>query len=238
MATHSRTPPVQLADPVQESAAAEFLSFRFAALTEHPTSVVADSLTPRQLNPTNPDWNHPMAKCERDVTTPCEDLGTPIYDELAGIHASQPKGCPASAARSGSVSSDLDGLAVSATVLDLFARLKWLDKGHGWNGGDVVESLNIWFDEFGIDVDADETAAAQELRIPTWLARALKVPGPEKPTVVIHLRTDHERALDIVRLSVTRLTQELGEDTTAAVFDLAGDQIASIAHREVSWDEA
>ncbi|WP_125677090.1 hypothetical protein [Amycolatopsis sp. WAC 04182] len=49
-----------------------------------------------------------------------------------------------------------------------------------------METLNLWFAEFGIDVDSDETTAAQDLRAPTWLARALKVPGPEKPTVVIH----------------------------------------------------
>ncbi|KFZ77131.1 hypothetical protein ED92_39340 [Amycolatopsis sp. MJM2582] len=179
-----------------------------------------------------------MNNHERDVTTPSEDLATPIYDELAGNHASQAENGQASAARSGSVSSDIDGLALSATVLDLFARLKRLDKGTGWSGGDVMETLNLWFAEFGIDIDSDETTAAQALHAPTWLARALKVPGPEKPTVVIHLRTDHERALGIVRLSVTRLTQELGEDTTAAVFDLAGDQIASIAHGEASADEA
>ncbi|WP_410585422.1 hypothetical protein [Amycolatopsis sp. lyj-108] len=171
-----------------------------------------------------------MTNNEDDTTAPRGDLGTPIYDELTNIHASRAKRSPAPAARPDSVSSDIGELAVSAAVLDLFGRLKRLDKGTGWSGGDVMETLNFWFAEFGIDVDVDEATAAQGLRAPAWLARALKVPGPEKPTVVVHLRTDHERALDLVRLSVTRLTQELGEDTTAAVFGLAGDQIASIAH--------
>ncbi|MFE5567033.1 hypothetical protein ACFQ68_18755 [Amycolatopsis japonica] len=50
--------------------------------------------------------------------------------------------------------------------------------------------------------------------------------------MVIHLHTDHQRPLDAVRLCVTRLVQELGENTTAAVFDLADDKIASIVPSE------
>ncbi|WP_162470808.1 hypothetical protein [Saccharothrix deserti] len=78
--------------------------------------------------------------------------------------------------------------ALLAAVLDLFTRMKESEAGDGgWSGGDTVDVMSRWFAEFGIDVDADEVAAARSLRIPAWLAHTLAVPLPAESGLVIHV---------------------------------------------------
>lgn len=166
-----------------------------------------------------------------DNTTPPHpdrDPGTPIYDELAGTYSTAAAAEPPAAAPSPPPAGDL---VPPVTVLDLFGRMKDLEESDGsWNGGDVVESLCAWFDEFGIDVNADEAAAAAALRLPARLARTLTAPAPEESGLVIHVRTDRDRPLEPARAYLAALVWELGEDTSASVFDLAGDQIAHVVH--------
>lgn len=131
--------------------------------------------------------------------------GNPIYDELAAT------------------------LTQPAVVLDLFTRMKRLERDSGdWNGGDTVQVLGDWFSGFGIDVDGDEADAARSLRLPARLARALTAPALDEPSLIIHVRTDHPDPLGSTRVCLTALVRSLG-DTSASVFDLAGDQIAHIA---------
>lgn len=162
-------------------------------------------------------------------TRPERDPGTPIYDELAGTYSTaadaEPPAVPVPEPR------PAGDLVPPVTVLDLFGRMKDLEDGDGgWNGGDVVQELCAWFAEFGIDVDADEVAAAAALRLPAWLARMLTAPEPDESGLVIHVRTDHDRPLEPTRAYLAALVWGLGEDTSASVFDLAGDQIAHIVH--------
>ncbi|MGW4527802.1 hypothetical protein [Amycolatopsis sp. NPDC004378] len=174
-----------------------------------------------------------------DNTTPSHperDPGTPIYDELAGTHSTEEDTAPPAAAADETAvpvpePRPAGDLVPPVTVLDLFGRMKDLEEGDGsWNGGDVVEALCEWFAEFGIDVDADEVAAAASLRLPAWLARTLTAPPPAESGLVIHVRTDRDRPLDATRAYLAALVWGLGEDTSASVFDLAGDQIAHIVH--------
>ena len=112
--------------------------------------------------------------------------------------------------------------------------MKELEDGDGgWNGGDTVEALCEWFAEFGIDVDADEVAAAQALRVPAWLARALTAPSLDASSLVIHVRADHDQLLETTRAYLAALVWGLSEETSAAVFGVAGDQIAHIVHPAV-----
>ncbi len=178
-----------------------------------------------------------MTNYDGDRATPDGNLGTPIYDELTGNNPAQREDTSTPATEPVSASFTIGAFAVSAAVLDLFGRLKRLDRGTGWNGGDVVETLNSWFAEFGIDVDVDEATAAQTLQAPAWLARSLKVPGPESPTVVVHVRTDHPEPVACVRRYMSSLIQDLGEHASIAIFGLEGDQVVSIMHGAASRDE-
>ncbi|MFC9249916.1 hypothetical protein [Amycolatopsis thailandensis] len=178
-----------------------------------------------------------MTSHDGDRTSPHGDLGTPIYDELTGSHTAPGVDTSAPAAEPESASFTIGAVTVSTTVLDLFRRLKQLDKGSGWSGSDAMETLNLWFAEFGIDVDADETAAADAVRIPARLARFLTVLGPESPAMIVHVRTDHPEPITSVRHHLVGLVQELGEQTSVAVFDIEGDQVVSIMHGAASSDE-
>lgn len=167
-------------------------------------------------------------------TTPRRDPGTPIYDELARTHAAAAEDIPAAAATAEApvpAPRAAGDLAPPAAILDLFRRMKELEDCEGsWNGGDVVEALCEWFTEYGIDVDADEVAAAQALRLPAWLARTLTTTSLDESSLVIHVRTDHDRPLEATRAYLSALVWGLGKETSAAVFDVAGDQIANFVH--------
>lgn len=178
-----------------------------------------------------------MTNYDGGRATPLGDLGTPIYDEITDSHAALEENISAPAAEPESSTFTIGALAVSATILDLFGRLKRLDKGTGWSGGDVMETLNFWFAEFGINVDADEATAAQAVHTPAWLARSLTVPGSESPTVIVHVRTEHPEPIACVRHYLVGLAQDLGEHASIAVFDLEGDQVVSIMHGASSSDE-
>ncbi|MFI6029492.1 hypothetical protein [Amycolatopsis magusensis] len=169
-----------------------------------------------------------------DRPAPRRDPGTPIYDQLAGNFAT-----PAELTTAGAAAPEARvpepraaGDLVTATiVLELFGRMKDLEDSDGsWNGGDTVEALCEWFTQFGIDVDADQLAAARALRVPAWLARTLTAPSADESALVIHVRTDHDRPLETTRAYLSALVWGLGEETSAAVFDVAGDQIAHIVH--------
>ncbi|OXM47512.1 hypothetical protein [Amycolatopsis alba] len=171
-----------------------------------------------------------MTYHDGDPTTPHEDLGTPIYDELAGVNASSTEDNLAPARAAEPLTADMSKRVVSAIVLDLFGRIAKIDSGDGWNGGDLVNTFTAWLNEFGIHEDADEASAASALRVPAWLTRSLNAPRADAPTVVIHLRTDHPRPVARVRPYLADMVHELGEHSSVAVFDLAGDQVASIVH--------
>lgn len=178
---------------------------------------------------------------------PAPDVGTPLFDELAATYttttADAAPEAPSAAApdvttgglvpepRAGSTDTVASGLAPPAAVLDLFTRIKQIEAGDGsWSAGDTVNVLSLWFAEFGIDIDADEVAAARSLRVPAWLAHALTAPTSEEPGLVIHVRTDNTSPLDRAHPYLAALVQGLGGQTSAAVFDLAGDQIAHFVH--------
>lgn len=56
----------------------------------------------------------------------------------------------------------------------------------------------------------------------------LTAPTEHDPGLVIHLRTDHDRLLETTRTHLAALVRDLGEKTSATVFDAAGDQIAHL----------
>ncbi|WP_370973948.1 hypothetical protein [Amycolatopsis sp. cg9] len=168
-----------------------------------------------------------------DRHVPARDPGTPIYDQLADAYATPAPPADAGAATTAAVPEPrgADDLATAAVVLALFGRLKRLERGDGsWEGGDTVQALDAWFAEFGINIDADEVTAAQALRVPAWLARALTTPSLDESSLVIHVRTGHHQPLEPTRAYLAALVWGLGEETSASVFDLAGDQIAHIVH--------
>ncbi|MFE5567034.1 hypothetical protein ACFQ68_18760 [Amycolatopsis japonica] len=107
-----------------------------------------------------------MTTYDGDAKSPRGDLDTPIYDELAGTSVSQLENTLAPITGPAAGAPNNNELAVSAAVLELFGRLKRLDKGCGWSGSDSIETLNIWFGEFGINMDADEATAAETLHAP------------------------------------------------------------------------
>src|SRR4051812_28359516 len=119
-----------------------------------------------------------------DRRAPQRDPGTPIYDQLADKLTTPAELTPASAAAVEATVPEphATGELVAATVvLELFGRMKDIEDGDGgWNGGDTVDALCEWFAQFGINVDADQLAAAQALRVPAWLARTLTEPSSDE----------------------------------------------------------
>lgn len=183
-----------------------------------------------------PEYSTSHAARSPEDAAPTPGSGTPLYDELEAAYTSTEPAvtAPATETRDDGAPTDTTGadhLDQLAVVLDLFARMKELEDGDGgWNGGDTVDALSGWFAEFGIDVEADEVAAAQALRAPAWLARTLTASTLDESSLVIHVRTDHASPLDSVRAYLSALVWGLGEETSAAVFDAADDQIAHIVH--------
>jgi hypothetical protein len=91
-------------------------------------------------------------------------------------------------------------------VLDLFTRMKEIEGSDGgWNGADTIDVLGEWFTEFGVNVEADDVAAARSLRVPAWLASTLTAPTLDGPDLVIHMRTDSRSPLDHARCYLAAL---------------------------------
>jgi len=158
---------------------------------------------------------------------PESDSGTPLYDELAATHTASVPAAPVATADPALTMPDFTQFAV---VLDLFRLMKQVeDSSGGRNGRDIVVVLSQWLNEFGINTD-DEGAAARSLRAPAWLASALTAPAPHEPSLIIHVRTDHRGPLEVARAHLAALVQGLGTGSSAAVFDVDGDQIAHIVH--------
>ncbi|RAS59483.1 hypothetical protein C8D87_11495 [Lentzea atacamensis] len=121
-----------------------------------------------------------------------------------------------------------------AAVLDLFGRMKLIeDEDGGWNGGDTVDALSEWFAEFGIDVDDDVIAAAQELSMPSWLASFINSQTLDTNSLIIHLSSDNTSCTDLTRTHLTTLVRALGEGTTTTVYDNPGEQILRVNHADL-----
>ncbi|GAA2678944.1 MULTISPECIES: hypothetical protein [Actinosynnema] len=199
---------------------------------------------------TEPDRSTtPAVTAAEDTSAPvplaAPNVGTPLFDELAATYATTAAAAPATSAATAAVSSEApvprpctgstdaaaSSLAPAAAVLDLFTRIKRIEDGDGsWSGGDTVAVLSLWFAEFGIDVSTDATAAARSLRMPARFTSMLTAPTADEPGLIIHVRTDNSSPLDDAHSYLAALVQGLGEQTSAAVFDTAGDQIAHFAY--------
>ncbi|HET6285713.1 MAG TPA: hypothetical protein VFG15_03045 [Amycolatopsis sp.] len=164
---------------------------------------------------------------------PNRDPGTPIYDQVARASPDSP---PDPDGRAGTAVPDQragNDLIPPVTVLDLFGRMKALEESDGgWPGSDVVDALNRWFSEFGVDVDADEAVAAKSLKVPAWLARLVTTPMVDEAALALYIRTEHPEPLERIRPYLASLIWELGSDTTVAVYDGYRDQIAHLVHPE------
>lgn len=169
---------------------------------------------------------------------PAPNVGTPLYDEIAAAYTPTATTAPnvetagpVSPPHTGSTDTTTPDLPLAAAVLGLYMQMKKIEAGDGsWGGGDTVAVVSQWFGDFGIDIDADEIVAARSLRIPSWLAFALTAPTSDDAGLVIHVRTDDTRPLDSAHPYLAALVQGLGGHTSAAVFDVAGDQIAHFVH--------
>jgi|SRR6266568_1953323 len=182
--------------------------------------------------PSNNPWFNPSGgppgRPNDDAPHPAA-AGTPLYDELA---AAGPADLTSTPHDRGAPAGDAAPAAIdAAAVLTLFARIKTIEESDGgWPGADVVNVLTVWFDEFGIDVEADSAAAARSLRVPAHLASALTAPHRRDGEFVVHLRTENSDAAVYVRCYLSELVSVLGEQTSAAVFDHTGDQISHFIH--------
>ena len=169
------------------------------------------------------DSNRP-AKAPADLTGQASPrgTGTPLYDALI-------------AADSGSAHSPTAEMAgtctAAAAVVDLFARIKAIERHTGeWGGGDVVNVLGAWFTEFGIDIAADEVAAATVVRVPARLAHDLIAPTLDDTCLIVHVRTEASDPLPRALPHLRALTADLGENAATSVYDITGDQIAHLLH--------
>lgn len=157
--------------------------------------------------------------------------GTPLYDELAAALPADLAATPATTAGEPGGPEHTGPGTSQAAVLELFARIKAIEEPDGgWPGSDTVDVLTGWFAEFGIDVEDDPAVAARALELPAHLASALAAPHLRDGEFTIHLRTECAEPADYVRSYLSALVAALGEDTSAAVFDHTGDQIAHLTH--------
>jgi hypothetical protein len=171
--------------------------------------------------------NNPWFNPHDDAPHPAA-AGTPLYDQLA---AARPADLASTPHDGDAPAGDAAPMAIdAAAVLTLFARIKTIEESNGGWPADVVDVLTVWFDEFGIDVEADSAAAARALRVPAHLASALTAPYRRDGEFVVHLRTENSDAAVYVRSYLSELVSALGERTSAAVFDHTGDQISHFIH--------
>lgn len=160
---------------------------------------------------------------------PASAADTPLYNELAATLPTTLSATPHNP--SGSAGQVPPTTHPAAAVLRLFARIKSLEESDGgWPGADVVDELTAFFDEFGIDLEADPAAAARSLRMTAHLGAALTAPYLREGKFDIHLHTENPDAAVILRSFLSALVHALGEQTSAAVFDHTGDQISHLIH--------
>lgn len=107
-------------------------------------------------------------------------------------------------------------------ILALFGRLKTIEEHRGgWAGTDRVSALSAWFADLGIDVDADLTAAARTLRLPT---------DAPAGAITVHIQTTRADADTLVDAWVRALVTTLGPNSAAVVAEGTGRQIAHHTH--------